>query len=94
VIHAYWRVAAAGEFRNNLASGGRVELTAVPPRALQFALHTAKICRWDDVGLDVCEYKGDFYVLEGNMKYGRQGFEQAGIDYVRLLVSLARDGEI
>lgn len=94
VIHAYWRVAATGEFRNNLRCGGRIALKPVPRRALEFALYTAGVCRWDDVGLDICEHKGEFYVLEGNMKYGRQGFEAAGIDYVRLLLSLVRDGEI
>jgi ribosomal protein S6--L-glutamate ligase len=94
VVHAYWRIAAAGEFRSNLAFGGRIDFAAVPSRALQFALQTAQACRWNDVGLDICEHKGDFYVLEGNMKYGRQGFEQAGIDYVQLLLSLVRDGEI
>jgi ribosomal protein S6--L-glutamate ligase len=94
VVHAYWRVAAAGEFRNNLWLGGRIELAAVPRQALQFALHIAKVCRWDDVGLDICEHKGDFYVLEGNMKYGRQGFKEAGIDYIRLMLNLIRDGEI
>ena len=94
VIHAYWRVAAAGEFRNNLWLGGRIDLTAIPPQALQFAQHVARVCRWDDVGLDICEHEGKYFVLEGNMKYGRQGFIQAGIDYTRLLLSLIRDGEI
>lgn len=94
VVHAYWRVAAAGEFRNNLWCGGRIDLAAVPRQALQFALHVARVCQWDDVGLDICEYKGEFYVLEGNMKYGRQGFKQAGIDYLDLLLGLIRDGEI
>jgi ribosomal protein S6--L-glutamate ligase len=94
VVHAYWRIAAAGEFRSNLAFGGRIDLANIPPMALQFAQHIAEVCRWDDVGLDICEYKGDFYVLEGNMKYGRQGFKQAGIDYIRLMMGLVRDGEI
>jgi ribosomal protein S6--L-glutamate ligase len=94
VVHAYWRIAARGEFRNNLAFGGRIDLADVPSGALQLALQTARTCKWDDVGLDICEYEGDFYVLEGNMKYGRQGFEQAGIDYIRLLLSLVQNGEI
>jgi ribosomal protein S6--L-glutamate ligase len=94
VVLAYWRVAAAGEFRSNLWLGGRIGSAAVPQRAAQFAQHIAKVCRWDDVGLDICEYKGDFFVLEGNMKYGRKGFEEAGIDYNRLMLRLIRDGEI
>ena len=94
VVHAYWRVAASGEFRNNLGRGGRIDPAVLPEQALKFALHIARVCRWDDVGLDICEHNGDYYVLEGNMKYGRQGFEQAGIDYGRLLMDLIRDGEI
>jgi ribosomal protein S6--L-glutamate ligase len=94
VVHAYWRVAASGEFRNNLGLGGRIDPAVVPEKARQFALRIARVCRWDDVGLDICEHQGDFYVLEGNMKYGRQGIEQAGIDYNHLLLALIRDGEI
>jgi ribosomal protein S6--L-glutamate ligase len=94
VVHAYFRIAAAGEFRNNLKLGGRISLGDVPQQAIQFALHIAKVCRWDDVGLDICEYKGDFFVLEGNMKYGRQGFAEAGIDYIQLMLRLIRNGEI
>jgi ribosomal protein S6--L-glutamate ligase len=94
VIHAYWRIAAAGDFRNNVAAGGRIELTAVPREALDLAMLTARACQWDDVGLDICEYQGKFYVLEGNMKYGREGFKKAGIDYMQLMVDLIIDGEI
>jgi len=94
VIHAYWRIASDGDFRNNLAAGGRIDLAAVPQEALNLALHTAQVCRWDDVGLDICEHKGTFYVLEGNMKYGREGFKKAEIDYVQLMLNLIQDGEI
>ena len=94
VVHAYWRIAPAGEFRNNLWLGGRISLAEVPQQASQFALHIAEVCQWDDVGLDICEYEGEFFVLEGNMKYGRQGFEEAGIDYIQLMLRLIRNGEI
>ena len=91
---AYWRVAAAGDFRNNISAGGRIDFDAVPEGALILALRTAKLCRWDDVGLDICECRGEFFVLEGNMKYGREGFRQAGIDYLQLMTDLIRNGEI
>ncbi len=94
VIHAYWRIAPYGDFRNNLAAGGHIDLAPVPQEALDLALHTAQVCRWDDVGLDICEHKGTFYVLEGNMKYGREGFKKAEIDYVQLMLDLIQDGEI
>jgi ribosomal protein S6--L-glutamate ligase len=39
-------------------------------------------------------HSGRYYVLEGNMKYGRQGFRQAGIDYTQLMSQLIQQGEI
>jgi ribosomal protein S6--L-glutamate ligase len=94
VVHAYWRIAAPGDFRTNVAAGGRVALADVPPEALALAQHTARLCRWNDVGLDICCFEGRYLVLEGNMKYGKAGFRAAGIDYHRLMEGLIADGEI
>jgi ribosomal protein S6--L-glutamate ligase len=94
VVHAYWRIAPRNEFRANLAVGGTVSLEAVPARALELALHTARMCRWDDVGIDICCYGNDFYILEANMKYGKEGFRQAGIDYVELMEEMIEHEEI
>ena len=57
-------------------------------------MRTAEICRWDDVGIDICEYQDRYYVLEGNMKYGLEGFRAAGIDYYELLARMINDGDI
>ncbi len=43
---------------------------------------------------DICEHDGSFYVLEANMKYGREGFRKAGIDYIRLMEMMIEIGEI
>lgn len=94
VVHAYWRVAAKGEFRSNLALGADVKLDPVPGKALDLALHTASACGWNDVGLDICEHDGHFYVLEGNMKYGKEGFRLAGIDFYDLMDTMIEKGEI
>jgi ribosomal protein S6--L-glutamate ligase len=94
VVHAYWRIAPPNEFRANLAVGGTVSLAAVPGRALELALHTARLCKWDDVGIDICCHGNDFYVLEANMKYGRQGFRQAGIDYDEMMEAMIENEEI
>jgi ribosomal protein S6--L-glutamate ligase len=58
------------------------------------ALQVARACRWDDVGIDICEHNGQFYVLEANMRYGREGFRKAGIDYDRLMESMIENEEI
>ena len=94
VIHAYWRIAPEGEFRSNVAVGARISLAPVPQKALDLALYTAKTCNWDDVGIDICEYEGTFVVLEANMKYGKEGFRHAGLDYIKLMENMIELGEI
>ncbi len=94
VVHAYWRIAPRGGFRSNLAAGGQVGLDPVDGDALALALNLAGACGWDDVGLDICRHEGRLYVLEGNMKYGKEGFRQAGIDYVNLMEQMIENEEI
>ena len=88
IVHAYWRIAAKNEFRTNISLGGTVCLDPVPEKARELALLTAGACGWDDVGIDICEFNNQLYVLEGNMKYGKEGFRKAGIDYSKLMESL------
>jgi len=94
IVHAYWRIAPQDDFRSNVAVGGVVNLDRVPSRALDLALHTAESCGWDDVGIDICQYKGQYYVIEANMKYGKEGFRLAGIDYYKLMEELIKNGKI
>jgi ribosomal protein S6--L-glutamate ligase len=94
IAHAYWRIAPEEEFRSNLSVGGRVSLEPVPEEALELARHTARSCGWNDVGIDVCRHDGSLYVLEGNMKYGLQGFREAGIDYAHLMETMIEGHEI
>ena len=94
VVHAYWRVNPPGDFRSNVAVGGRIVLDPVPDEALNLAIDTARQCRWDDVGIDICCHDKQYYVLEANMKYGKEGFRAAGIDYNKLLEKMIEDGKI
>jgi ribosomal protein S6--L-glutamate ligase len=94
VAHAYWRIAPPGEFRSNVAVGATVSLDPVPQNVLDLALNTARACHWDDVGIDIVEYDGSLYVLEANMKYGKEGFRVAGIDYIKLMESMIENGQI
>jgi ribosomal protein S6--L-glutamate ligase len=93
-IHAYWRLAPGHDFRTNLALGGRIGLEPVPDQAVALALTAARSCGFDDVGIDILPYGGQFYLLEANMKYGLEGFRQAGIDYIGLMEELIAAGEI
>ena len=94
VAHSYWRIAPPGEFRSNVAVGATVSLDPVPQNVLDLALDTARACHWDDVGIDILEYDGKLYVLEANMKYGKEGFRVAGIDYIKLMESMIENGQI
>jgi ribosomal protein S6--L-glutamate ligase len=94
IVHAYWRIAAEGDFRSNVSLGASICLDPVPDAALQLAAHTARACGWDDVGLDICRWNGEFYVLEANMKYGKEGFRKAGIDYPRMMEAMIERHEI
>lgn len=91
---AYWRVAPQNDFRTNVSVGGGIDCSPVPDTALELAERTAKRCKWDDVGIDILEHEGLFYILEGNMKYGLKGFEAAGIDYLALMTRLIGSGAI
>ena len=94
IVHAYWRLAPENDFRCNIAVGGRVSLESIPSEALDLAVHTARSCRWDDVGIDICRHAGQYYVFEANMKYGKEGFRQAGIDYIQLMEVMIQNEEI
>lgn len=94
LVHAYWRIAPAGEFKSNVAAGAGISFDKIPEESLKLALHTARACGWNDVGIDICRYNGNYYVLEGNMKYGKEGFRKAGIDYYNLMEALIENGEI
>lgn len=94
IVHAYWRIVPENEYRSNVAVGGCISFAPLPEKAGQLALQVARACGWDDVGIDICEHNGRFYVLEANMKYGREGFRQAGLDYAGLMESMIENEEI
>jgi ribosomal protein S6--L-glutamate ligase len=94
VVHAYWRIAKNGEFRSNIAAGGKISFDSIPEGVRELALHTAVSCGWDDVGIDICSYGDRLYVIEANMKYGKEGFKAAGIDYIKLMEKMIENGEI
>ncbi|MCP4671796.1 MAG: RimK family alpha-L-glutamate ligase [Desulfobacula sp.] len=91
---AYFRIAASDNFKTNISQGGTISFNPLPQEALDLALTTALRCGWDDVGIDIVEYKQKFYVLEANMKYGTKAFKKAGISYKEMLVKLIIKGKI
>jgi ribosomal protein S6--L-glutamate ligase len=94
LVHAYWRIARAGDYRSNVSQGARISLDGIPQEGLDFAQKVAKLCRFDDVGLDVCQCKGKYYVLEANMVYGLKGFLEANLDRRQILEDMIERGEV
>ena len=94
IVHAYWREAGSGDFRNNVTQGGRISFSNIPKAALDLARDAAGTCRFDHVGLDLCEYQKRWYLLEANMIFGLEGFIAAGLDYRDILKTMVERDEI
>lgn len=77
---SYLRTPAPGEFRANLALGGRAVFDGVPTAAVDLALHAARLCNLDEIGLDVLMHRERAYLLEANFLFGRRALTQAGLD--------------
>jgi ribosomal protein S6--L-glutamate ligase len=75
-VLAYWRVCPPEEFRANVYQGGAMDFNDIPATALTMAQEFARKCRFNDVGLDLLQSKGNWYVIEANMMYGREGLKK------------------
>ena len=64
------------EFRANVYQGGAMDFNDIPATALTMAQEFARKCRFNDVGLDLLQSKGNWYVIEANMMYGREGLKK------------------
>ena len=93
-ILAYWRIRQEGNYRTNLAQGGRVDFENIPAEGIRLAEETARRCRLNDVGLDLIHSEGKWYVIEANMKYGRKALEMKGRHIKDILRQKLLSGEI
>jgi len=92
VVHAYWRIAASGEFRNNVSRGATISYDNIPDEALRFAADVAVRCRFDEVGLDIARVDDRYFVIEANMVYGLEGFRQVGLHLHDIFRRLESEG--
>jgi ribosomal protein S6--L-glutamate ligase len=93
-VLAYWRIRAARDFRTNLSQGGRISFDDIPLEGVTTAQEAARKCRFDDVGLDLLFDQGQWYVIEANMKYGRQGLKLMGLDLKQIMRERLLAGEL
>jgi ribosomal protein S6--L-glutamate ligase len=75
-VLAYWRNRTPGDFRTNLHQGGTIDFGNIPHEVMPMAQEFARMCNFNDVGLDLLEYDRTWYVIEANMQYGREGFKR------------------
>jgi ribosomal protein S6--L-glutamate ligase len=88
LVHAYWRIHTEGDFRNNVSCGGTISFDDIPAAVLDFAMEAARRCGFDEVGLDICEHAGKYWVLEANMVFGQEGFRKKGLDVHKIIADL------
>ena len=93
-VIAYWRIKKDGEFRTNLAQGGKISFMDVPEKAIYLAREWAQKCRFNDVGIDLIHYNDTWYVLEANMKYGRKGLVTKGMNIKEIFRKKLLSGEL
>ena len=71
-----------------MAQGGTISFENIPAAALDFAMAAALKCGFDEVGLDICEHAGKYYVLEANMAFGEEGFRKKGLDIRQIIANI------
>ena len=93
-VIAYWRIKKRGEFRTNLAQGGKISFKDIPKEAIELATKWARKCKFNDVGIDLILTNNGWKILEANMKYGRKGFIAKGLDIKENFRKKLLSGEI
>lgn len=91
---AYWRIPSPGNFRSNLAQGGRISFDSIPREAVETAREAARKCRLNDVGMDLICSGGRWQVVEANMAYGRKALKMKGMDLKEIIREKLLSGEL
>ncbi len=93
-VIAYWRIRAEEEFRTNISCGGTISFDAIDRSGVELACRVAWACKFNDVGLDLIHSGGRWYVIEANMKYGRQGLKLKGMKLKEIFRQKLLTGEL
>ena len=93
-ILSYWRQRDPSNFRANLHQGGTPQFLEIPHDALSLARQTTLRCKFNDVGLDLIQCRGNWYVIEANMEYGREGLRMKGMNLKQILRDKLLSGEL
>lgn len=90
----YWLGKSPDSFKTNLAQGGTINFDDIPEEQVSMAQEYARRCKFNDVGLDLIESNGKWYLLEANMKYGRHGLKMKGLILKEIIRERLLSGEI
>jgi ribosomal protein S6--L-glutamate ligase len=93
-VLTYWRIRSPDDFRTNLSQGGTISFEQIPEAAVKLGQESARKCNFNDVGMDLMLHKGTCYVIEANMKYGRQGLIRKGMDLKEIMRQKLLSGDI
>jgi ribosomal protein S6--L-glutamate ligase len=93
-ILAYWRSIPRGDFRANLFQGGIIDFDDIPAEPLDLARDYARKCKFNDVGLDLMQSNGKWYLIEANMQYGREGLKKRHMVLKEIIRGKLLDGTL
>ncbi len=93
-VLAYWRHCAPDDFRANVHQGGTIDFGCVPDEAILLAEKYARVCKFNDVGLDFICHDNTWYLIEANMQYGREGFRQKNMILKEVIREKLLSGEL
>lgn len=79
IVCAYWRIAPAGELRNNVACGATTSFANIPDPALQLVQQMSRHFGIDHAGFDVAVVDGQYHILEFNVMFGTDALRRQGI---------------
>ncbi|MEN6325922.1 MAG: hypothetical protein ABFD18_06920 [Syntrophomonas sp.] len=79
VLTAYWRIAAAGSFHNNIARGASYSFEDIPRGALELVAKIAGTLGINHAGFDVAVVGDRYYIFEFNIMFGNDVINQNDI---------------
>lgn len=93
-VLAYWRIRRPEDFRTNLSQGGKISFDDIPLEGVRLAQESVRKCKFDDVGIDLINCRGKWYVIEANMKYGRKGLKMKGMELKEIMRQKLVSGDL
>lgn len=74
--------------------GGIIDFDNIPEDGLRWARFYSRQCRLNDVGPDMMNVNGTWYLIEAYMKYGHKGLNLKGLDLKEVLRNKLLSGEL